>query len=55
MVRRAGDEVQVILKDDVAKELKLLVLLEVPPRVKDDLHGLGAGENGQPTTVQVMK
>jgi hypothetical protein len=46
-----------VLQDDVAEELELLVPLHMSPRVEDDLHGFGAGEKmaSQPTTVQVMK
>ena len=43
-----GDEVDVVLEDDVTQERQAVLILEELPGVEQDLDGFGPGEHGQP-------
>jgi len=47
-LRGARDQVQVVLKNHVAEQCEVLVLLQVLPRVEDDLHCFVTRENREP-------
>ena len=43
-----GDEVDVVLEDDVAQEHHAILILEKLPGIEQDLNGFGPGEHGEP-------
>ena len=47
-VGRFDDQVQVILQNDIAKQFKTSLALQISPEVKDDACGVRAREDRQP-------